>query len=129
LKYKAREIAHVAGEIAISKKAVDVKILDLRELTSITDYFVICSGDLDVHVKAISDAIVEALEKKKIKVWHIEGYSALKWVLLDYVDVVVHVFERQSREFYGLERLWGDAPSEVLSGEAPPAAQEDVDTG
>jgi len=126
LKHGAREIAHVAGEIAISKKAADVKILDLRELTTITDYFVICSGDLDVHVKAISDAIEEALQKKKIKAWHVEGYSALKWVLLDYVDVVVHVFEHQAREFYGLERLWGDAPSEVLSGEDPQTTQEDV---
>jgi ribosome-associated protein len=128
LKHGAREIAHVAGETAIGKKAVDVKILDLRELTTITDYFVICSGDLDVHVKAISDAVVEALEKEKIKVWHIEGYSALKWVLLDYVDVVVHVFERQAREFYGLERLWGDAPGEVLGGEDPGTAQEEVPT-
>jgi ribosome-associated protein len=68
-------------------------------------------------VKAISDAVVEGLEKRKIKVWHIEGYSALKWVLLDYVDVVVHVFNGEVRDFYGLERLWGDAPLETLSGE------------
>jgi ribosome-associated protein len=120
MKRKAREIAHAAGNIAVSKKAVDVRILDLRGLTSITDYFVVCSGELDIHVKAISDAIVEALEKEKVKVWHIEGYSALKWVLLDYVDVVVHVFQREARDFYGLERLWGDAPAEELSGEKPP---------
>jgi ribosome-associated protein len=123
LKQKTREIAQAAGEIALSKKAFDVKILDLRALTSITDFFVICSGDLDVHVKAISDAIIEFLDKKKIKVWHIEGYSALKWVLLDYVDVVVHVFEHRAREFYGLERLWGDAPVEELSEENLPSAR------
>jgi len=115
LKFTAREIAIAAGEIALSKKAIDVKVLDLRELTSVTDYFVICSGSLDLHVKAISDAIVEELEKRKIKVWHIEGYSVLKWVLLDYVDVVVHIFNREIRDFYSLERLWGDAPMEVLS--------------
>lgn len=111
----AREIALAAGQIAINKKAVDVKVLDLRNLTSVTDYFVICSGNIDLHVKAISDALVEGLGKKKIKVWHIEGYSALKWVLLDYVDVVVHIFNGEARAFYGLERLWGDAPTEVLS--------------
>jgi ribosome-associated protein len=115
LKLSARDIALAAGEIAIRKKASDVQVLDLRELTSVTDYFVICSGDLDVHVRAISDAIVEGLEKKKIKVWHVEGYSALKWVLLDYVDIVVHVFDRQVRQFYGLQRLWGDAPTEQLN--------------
>lgn len=115
MKFTAREIAIAAGEVALSKKAIDVKVLDLRELTSVTDYFVICSGSLDLHVKAISDAIVEELEKRKIKVWHIEGYSVLKWVLLDYVDVVVHIFNREIRDFYGLERLWGDAPTEVLS--------------
>lgn len=115
MKFTAREIAIAAGEIALSKKAIDVKVLDLRELTSVTDYFVICSGSLDLHVKAISDAIVEELEKRKIKVWHIEGYSVLKWVLLDYVDVVVHIFNREIRDFYSLERLWGDAPTEVLS--------------
>lgn len=115
MKFTAREIALAAGQIAISKKAVDVKVLDLRGLTSVTDYFVICSGSIDLHVKAISDAIVEGLENRKIKVWHIEGHSALKWVLLDYVDVVVHIFNGQARAFYGLERLWGDAPTEVLS--------------
>jgi ribosome-associated protein len=115
LEITAREIALAAGQIAINKKAVDVKVLDLRNLTSVTDYFVICSGNIDLHVKAISDALVEGLGKKKIKVWHIEGYSALKWVLLDYVDVVVHIFNGEARAFYGLERLWGDAPTEVLS--------------
>ncbi|KPL18408.1 MAG: hypothetical protein AMJ92_08210 [candidate division Zixibacteria bacterium SM23_81] len=115
MEFTAGEIAVACGEIALSKKAIDVKILDLREITSVTDYFVICTGSIDLHVKAISDAIVEGLEKKKIKVWHIEGYSALKWVLLDYVDVVVHIFNGDVRDFYGLERLWGDAPTKVLS--------------
>jgi len=123
LKFTAREIALATGEIALSKKAMDVKILDLRELTSVTDYFVICSGSIDLHVKAISDAIVEGLEKRNIKVWHIEGYSALKWVLLDYVDVVVHVFSREVRDFYALERLWGDAPMEALSGKKVESAR------
>jgi len=109
MRLKPREIALLAGKIAIEKKASDVKVMDVRELTGITDYFVLCSGHLDVHVKAISDAVQEELEKNKVKVWHHEGYSALRWVLLDYVDVVVHVFQEEVREFYGLDRLWGDA--------------------
>jgi len=109
MKPKAREIALLAAKIAFEKKASDIKILDLRELTGITDFFVLCSGNLDVHVKAIGDAIQESLEKKKVKVWHQEGYAALKWVLLDYVDVVVHIFQEEVRDFYGLDRLWGDA--------------------
>jgi ribosome-associated protein len=123
LKFTARELALAAGEIALSKKAMDVKLLDLRELTSVTDYFVICSGSIDLHVKAISDAIVEGLGKRKREVWHIEGYSALKWVLLDYVDVVVHIFNGEVRDFYGLERLWGDAPMEMLSGKKVESAK------
>jgi len=114
LKLTAREMALTAGKIALSKKASEVKVLDLRELTSVTDYFVLCSGELDVHVKAISDAIMEGLRKKKLRVWHVEGYDARRWVLLDYVDIVVHVFDREARQFYGLERLWGDAPVELL---------------
>ncbi|MCK4597152.1 ribosome silencing factor [bacterium] len=108
-------MAVAAGEIALSKKAVDVKVLDLREITSVTDFFLVCSGNIDVHVKAISDAIIEGLKKQNIKAWHVEGYSALKWVLLDYVDVVVHIFDREVRDFYRLEHLWGDAPMEMLS--------------
>jgi len=122
LKITARKMAHIAGEIAISKKASDVKILDLRGLTTIADFFVICSADVDVHVKAISDAIVEGLEKNSVKVWHVEGYPALRWVLLDYVDVVVHIFDREARQFYGLERLWGDAAVELLSQEGVTSA-------
>ncbi|MCK4272213.1 ribosome silencing factor [bacterium] len=108
-------MAVAAGEIALSKKAVDVKVLDLREITSVTDFFLVCSGNIDVHVKAISDAIIEGLKKQNIKAWHVEGYSALKWVLLDYVDVVVHIFDREVRDFYRLEHLWGDASMEMLS--------------
>jgi len=109
MKLEPREIALLAGKIAFEKKAEDVKIMDVRELTGVTDYFVLCSGHPDVHVKAISDAVQEGLKKSKVKVWHQEGYSALRWVLLDCVDVVVHVFQRDVREFYGLDRLWGDA--------------------
>lgn len=98
------------AEIIFTKKGYDVMILDLRELTTIADYFVICSADSEVQVKAIADEIDRVLRENGIKYFHSEGEKALRWVLLDYFDVVVHVFHKEAREFYNLERLWGDAP-------------------
>ncbi len=107
----SRELADkITGHI-FNKKGYDVKILDLRELATFADYFVICSADSDTQVKAIADEIDKSLRDEGIKSWHKEGYRALNWVLLDYVDVVVHVFKNESRQFYNLERLWGDAPA------------------
>ena len=105
-------MAREAANLAVSKKAEDVVILDLRGLSAVTDFFVICSGSSETHVKAISDAIEEGLEAKGVRKWHIEGYRHRKWVLLDYVDVVVHIFHHKVREYYVLERLWGDAKRE-----------------
>lgn len=109
------ELAHRIADLALDKKAYDIKILDLRELSTICDYFVICSADADVQVKAIADHIMDELKKTDVRVWHKEGYASLRWVLLDYVDVVVHIFHRDIREFYGLEELWGDAPTEEIA--------------
>lgn len=106
------KLAREAADLALSRKAEDVVILDLRGLSTVTDFFVICSGSSDTHVKAISDAIEDGLESKGVRKWHIEGYTHRRWVLLDYVDVVVHVFHHKTREFYLLERLWGDAKVE-----------------
>ena len=111
---KALHLARKAGEFALEKKANEVKILDLRGITSITDYFVICSGDADIQIRAIADAITANLKEEDIDVWHTEGYQSGRWILLDFVDVVVHVFLEETREFYGLERLWGDAPTESI---------------
>ena len=72
---------------------------------------------MEVHAKAIADWILESLEKKGFKVWHNEGYQVCHWILLDYVDVVVHIFLGEVREFYGLERLWGDAPTKEVCDE------------
>jgi ribosome-associated protein len=96
----------LAGELALEKKAFDVKILDLRKLSSVCDFFVICSASVE---------LTENLERKQIRFWHHEGYQASRWILLDYVDVVVHIFIPEVREFYGLEKLWGDAKMEELS--------------
>jgi ribosome-associated protein len=104
------EVAEISGALALSKKADDVIVLDLRKVSAAADYFVIVSAGTDVQVKAVSDAVVEGLDKAGIPVWHIEGYGNRRWVLIDLIDVVVHVFHREAREFYGLERLWGDAP-------------------
>jgi ribosome-associated protein len=93
----------------ISKKAFDIVILDLKKLTSATDYFVICSADSDTQVKAIADSVQDGMEAVGEHIWHQEGYHAMRWILLDYVDVVAHVFHKDERSFYNLDRLWGDA--------------------
>lgn len=92
-----------------SKKGKNISVLNLKKLTAISDYFVICSADSEPQVKAIADEIVKKLSDEGIKCYHKEGYDTLNWVLLDYLDVVVHVFRNEARRFYNLERLWADA--------------------
>ena len=108
------DLAHRISDIIFTKKGSNVLVVDLRKLVSFTDYFVICSADSDTQVKAIADEVDKVLSDDGIKCWHKEGLKALSWVLLDYVDVVVHVFKKDAREFYNLEKLWGDAPTEKL---------------
>jgi ribosome-associated protein len=91
-------------------KAQDVVILDLRGISTATDFFVIAEGTSDVQVKAIADHTVDELKKDGVRPEHIEGIRGGRWVLLDYVDFIVHVFHPQARQFYQLENLWGDAP-------------------
>ncbi|MCX7906456.1 MAG: ribosome silencing factor [Bacteroidetes bacterium] len=111
------------AEAMLTKKAEDVVILDLRGLTDVVDYFVIGSGSSDLQVKAIADAIEEEVHKHLgEKPWHIEGYSNRQWVLLDYVNVVAHVFYAPVRAYYNLERIWGDAPVERVP-ESPTARE------
>ncbi|HLF20560.1 MAG TPA: ribosome silencing factor [Bacteroidota bacterium] len=105
----SRTLAKTIAHFALEKKASDIVLMDLRGVTTTTDFFVICSADSDTQVKAIADSIVEGTVTKGITVWHSEGMQALVWVVLDYVDVVVHVFHKEARRFYNLERLWGDA--------------------
>lgn len=110
----SKNIARAAGKFALSKNGFDIRILDLRKCSDVADYFVICSGSVDVHVKAIADAIAEELNEKGVMVWHKEGMKALQWVLLDCVSVVVHIFQPETRKKYALEKLWGDAPVDVI---------------
>jgi ribosome-associated protein len=114
LKLTPLAIARIAGKLALSKKGHDIKILKLKAITSICDYFVIVSGDVDIHVKAIAEGIDEGLLERGVRPWHREGTRGGKWILLDYVDVVVHIFQKSTREFYALEKLWGDAPVEEI---------------
>ena len=114
-KLSSLALARKAGQLALSKKGFDVKILKLKSLSSVCDYFVIASGDADVQVKAIARAIDDGIREVGYKPNHREGEKEGRWILLDYIDVVVHVFYEPTRKFYALEKLWGDAPIEELS--------------
>jgi len=104
------EEIHRVVDLALERKASDVVVLDLRGISTATDYFVIASGTSDVQVKAIADHVRDELKKDSVRPEHLEGLRGGRWVLMDYVDFVVHVFHPQAREFYQLEWLWGDAP-------------------
>ena len=106
----------------MSKKASDPVALDLQDLEAVSDYFLICSATNEVQVKAIAEGIEERLLEHGVKPWHVEGREGRRWVLLDYVDVVVHVFAEQEREYYDLERLWRDAPRVRWNGSEHAAA-------
>jgi ribosome-associated protein len=98
-----------AVRAALDKKAVDVVVLDLRNTPAFTDHFVLCSGLNQRQVKAIADAVEEALRAVKVRPAHVEGYDRAEWILMDFFTFIVHIFTPQTREFYSLERLWGDA--------------------
>jgi len=105
------------SQIVADKKAMDVVVLDMADASSITDYFVICSGGSQRQVQAIADAIDEQLKQAGITSLGVEGYREGHWILMDYGDVIVHVFSQETREFYDLERLWANAPKIDLSRE------------
>jgi len=104
-----------AVELSQERKAHQVTVLDLRGISTATYYFVIASGNSDVQVKAIADHVIEELKKEGFRPQHVEGLREGRWVLLDYIEFVVHVFHPQARAFYQLENLWGDAPRWEIS--------------
>ena len=104
------EIAGIGADAALDRRANNVVILDLQGLSSVADFFVVCSGNSDTHAEGIANIIKEKLDEHSVKLWHREGGRRASWILLDYIDVIVHIFTEDAREFYGLERLWGDAP-------------------
>lgn len=99
-----------AAEVAQDRKGRDVTVLDLRGLSSATDFFLLVTGTSDIHVRSIAENIMEELKREDVRPDHVEGVRGGRWVLLDYIDFVVHVFHPAARDFYQLERLWGDAP-------------------
>ncbi len=109
------ELAGAIARYAADVKAEDLVELDLRGVLGYTDYFVICTGRSDRQVKAVHDRILEGLKKDHgVLAQRVEGLAEARWVLLDYLDVVVHVFTPETREFYGLERLWGEVPARAV---------------
>ena len=111
-----RRTAQRAARAALDKKAADLTVLDVQGVSSVTDYFLVCSGRSTTHVESITDAIREDLKGDAVRPLHTEGTSESGWILLDYGDVLVHVFLEETRQYYALERLWGDAPSVSVDG-------------
>ncbi|MBA4157337.1 MAG: ribosome silencing factor [Gemmatimonadetes bacterium] len=111
-----------AAELLFDRKAIDVSLLDLRGISTATDYFLIASGRSNTHVSAVADHVLDEMREAGVRAVGVEGLRGGRWALLDFVDFVVHVFHPEAREFYQLERLWGDAPLHTLEPEG--AARE-----
>ncbi|HUB72566.1 MAG TPA: ribosome silencing factor [Solirubrobacteraceae bacterium] len=127
-KLAARPLAREIARLAADKKAIDLVELDLRGVVGYTDYFVICSGNTPRQAKAIHDAILEGLKREhRMLPRRVEGSAQAGWILMDYLDVVVHVFTPQTREFYRLEQLWGEAPA-LAAGPADAAGEVQSET-
>ena len=103
-----------ASVLAADRKGADMLAMDLRGISNATDFFLLVSGTSDQHVRSIAEHIIEELKKEDVRPSHVEGMRAGRWVLIDYIDFVVHVFHPAARDFYQLERLWGDAPAQAL---------------
>jgi ribosome-associated protein len=125
----SQELAIIAAEAASDKKAEDIVAINVGELLVVTDYFVIATGNTDIQVRAIADEVEKQMrERGDVKPIGREGIGENKWILLDFVDLVVHVFQPEERDFYRLERLWGDAPRLALPESVTGPAQAAADT-
>ena len=114
-----------AIETLQDKKARAITLLDLRAVTDTCDYFLLCTGTSEQHIRSLADEVRDQLAEMGEKPWHVEGLDARRWVLLDYVHYVVHIFREEARDFYALERLWGDAErTDFADGDAPEEAAE-----
>ncbi len=96
------------SELMLDKKAVDIIMIDVRKITTLTDFFVVCTSESEPQTRAITDHINQKMKEEGVKSWHIEGYEHLDWVLIDFVHIVVHIFSKETREYYEFERLWAD---------------------
>ncbi len=105
----SRQLAKLCRNIALDKKSIDNVILDMRKISSVADYFLICSGNSEPHLKAIADEIARRLKEDGVRPRYHDGYPRSRWIVLDYGDVMIHIFHPELRVHYGLEHLWGDA--------------------
>lgn len=104
------KLIELVTEGLIEKKAKDIKVLDVRALTTLTDYFVVCHGTSDTQIGALANSVLEKVkEGSGENVWQREGMESRRWIILDYVNIVVHIFSQEKREYYGIERMWSDA--------------------
>tara|TARA_B100000029_G_scaffold103487_1_gene93991 strand:+ start:1874 stop:2248 length:375 start_codon:yes stop_codon:yes gene_type:complete len=110
----SKKIARLISNFMLEKKGYDIKIIHVKKITTLTDIFINCTSDSDVQSRAIANNIKKGLEKYKIKPINIEGYQSLKWVLMDYVNVTINIFQKEYRKFYNIERLWLDAEIETV---------------
>lgn len=113
-----KEHIHAVAQMAFLKKGHDVVLMDLRKVTSMTDFFILVTADSDTQVRAVADAMIDELHREGEKPWRSEGWEGMQWIILDFVDYVVHVFQREARAYYNLERLWGDAQIEKVIDKA-----------
>jgi ribosome-associated protein len=104
-----KKIAELLKSLAEDKKAEDLILLDIAKISSLAHYFLICHGNSDRHVKSIAMHLMDEMKKRKMPAWHVEGLAEGKWALLDFGPVIAHIFYKETREFYSLERLWGEA--------------------
>ncbi|MBQ7134220.1 MAG: ribosome silencing factor [Ruminococcus sp.] len=109
------EQAKETAKILSDKKGLDIKVIEISDVSVIADYMVIATGNSSTHVKALADEVEEQLDDMGISVSHIEGYRSNSWILLDYIDIIVHVFSNEAREYYDLERLWEDGKDVDIS--------------
>ena len=96
------------SELMMEKKAIDIIIIDVRKITTLTDFFVVCTSESQPQTRAIADHLNQKMKEEGVRSWHIEGYEHLDWVLVDFVNIVVHIFSKDTREYYEFERLWAD---------------------
>lgn len=112
----SEELAKKIVKILDSKKGMDITGIDIRDLTTIGDYFILVTGTSSPHVKALAEEVEDTLAKEGVEPRRIEGAQSAVWILMDYQDVILHIFTKETREFYNMERLWADAPRMEFSG-------------
>jgi len=117
---ESTQLADIIGKLTLTKNAENVLSINVRKVSSSADYFIICSAETGIQVSAIANAVRKGTPTKP---WHVEGLNNQNWVLLDYIDVVLHVFKTKTREFYSLEKLWADAPTVEITNEPQKQSQ------